>query len=178
MTLEEAQADMRRAYFDGATGVAVSATAWLAAGIAAWVSTPQMSIITLLIGGMFIFPVSVLLSKAVGRSGSHVKGNPLGGLAAGGTVWMLLAIPIAYGAGLHRVEWFFPAMLLTIGGRYLTFPTLYGLSVYYVLGGLLAAAGVVLVMARLPVVAGALAGSAIEYVLGALLFTRARARSV
>ena len=34
-----------------------------------------------------------------------------------------------------------------------------------------------LVMMRMPVVAGALAGSIIEYVLGAILFARARARA-
>lgn len=178
MTYVEAQADMRRAYLDGATGVVISATAWLAATIAAWLSTPQLAIITLLIGGMLIFPLSVVLSKAVGRSGFHAKDNPLASLAASGTVWMLLAIPIAYGASLYRVEWFFPAMLLTIGGRYLTFPTLYGLPVYYILGALLAVAGMALVMARMPVVAGALAGSVIEYVFGAIIFFRARASAV
>lgn len=178
MNYEEAQADMRRAYFDGATGVVTSATAWLAAAIAAWVSTPQTSIVTLLIGGMLIFPVSVMLSKAVGRSGFHAKNNPLAPLAASGTVWMLLAIPIAYGASLYRVEWFFPAMLLTIGGRYLTFPTLYGLPIYYILGALLAGAGVALVMARMSMAAGALAGSVIEYVFGAIIFLRARPRAV
>ncbi|MGH8481798.1 MAG: DUF7010 family protein [Nevskiaceae bacterium] len=178
MTYEEAQADMRRAYYDGATGVVTSATAWLAAAIAAWTRTPQTSIVTLLVGGMLIFPVSVVLSKAVGRSGSHAKDNPLAPLAASGTAWMLLAIPIAYGAALYRIEWFFPAMLLTIGGRYLTFPTLYGLPVYYALGAVLAVAGIALVMARMSVAAGALAGSVIEYVFGAIIFSRAKARAV
>lgn len=178
MTFEEAQADMRRAYFDGATGVVTSATAWLAAAIAAWASTPQASIVTLLIGGMLIFPVSVVLSKLVGRSGFHAKDNPLAPLAASGTVWMLLAIPIAYGAALYRIEWFFPAMLLTIGGRYLTFATLYGLRVYYVFGAVLALAGIALVMAHMPVGAGAFAGSAIEYTFGAILFFRAHVGAV
>jgi hypothetical protein len=174
MNLAEAQADMRGAYYDGATGVVTSATAWLAATIAAWVSTPQTSIITLLVGGMLIFPVSVVVSKLVGRSGSHAKANPLAPLAASGTVWMLLAIPIAYGAALYRVEWFFPAMLLTIGGRYLTFATLYGLHIYLVFGAVLALAGIVAVMAQAPVWAGALAGSAIEYFFGVLILARAK----
>jgi hypothetical protein len=178
MTFNEAQADMRYAYYDGATGIVTSATAWLAAAIAAWVSTPQISIVTLLVGGMLIFPVSVSLSKAMGRSGFHAKANPLAPLAASGTIWMLLAIPIAYGAALYRIEWFFPAMLLTIGGRYLTFATLYGLRVYYGFGAVLALAGIVLVMAHVSVWAGALAGSAIEYLFGAILFSRARTRAV
>jgi hypothetical protein len=120
----------------------------------------------------------VVLSKAVGRSGAHAKDNPLAPLAVSGTVWMLLAFPIAYGAALYRVEWFFPAMLLTIGGRYLTFPTLYGLRVYYVLGATLALAGVALVTARMPVAAGALAGSVIEYVFGAIIFLKAKPSTV
>src|ERR1051326_1933289 len=174
MTLEQAQADMRFAYYDGAAGVVASATAWLAAAIAAWLSTPQTSIATLLVRGMLIFPASVLVSKLAGRAGFHAKNNPLAPLAASGTVWMLLAIPIAYGAALHRVEWFFPAMLLTIGGRYLTFATLYGLNIYWVFGAVLAFAGIVAVVAQMPVRAGALAGSAIEYFFGILIFAKAR----
>lgn len=42
MTCEEAQADMCLAYYDGATGVVTSATAWLAATVDAWLGTPQL----------------------------------------------------------------------------------------------------------------------------------------
>lgn len=177
MTLHEAQQDMRQAYYDGATGLFASATAWFAAALAAWFSTPQAAISVLFFGGMLIFPVSVVLSKALGRSGSHAKGNPLGPLALAGTAWMLLSIPVAYGASLYRVEWFFPAMLLTIGGRYLTFSTLYGLGVYWACGACLAAAAAALVVGRFPAHAGALAGSVIEFGFGAAVFVMARARS-
>lgn len=170
MTLSEAQADMRRAYFDGATGVVTSATAWLAASVASFASTPKAAIVTLLIGGMFIFPLSVALSKVLGRKGAHAKGNPLAALAMSGTVWMLLAIPVAYGASLYRVEWFFPAMLVTIGGRYLTFATLYGLRIYLGLGAALSVAGIALVLLKLPFTFGALAGAVIEFAFGAALF--------
>lgn len=50
-------------------------------------------------------------------------------LALEGTIWLLLAIPVAIGAALYRVEWFFPAMLLVIAGRYLTFSTLYDMRI-------------------------------------------------
>lgn len=177
MTFEEAQLDMRRAYHDGATGVIASALAWLAAAIAAGVSTPKTAIATLLIGGMLIFPASVVLSKLFGRSGFHARRNPLAPLATASTIWMLLAIPIAYGASLFRVEWFFPAMLLIIGGRYLTFPTLYGLGVYYVLGAALALAAIVLVMARMPVLAGAASGAALELVFGIIILLKGKIRA-
>jgi hypothetical protein len=174
MNFSEAQQDMRRAYYDGVTGVIVSATVWLIAAVVAWQSTPGNAIVALLIGGMFIFPLSVALSKLMGRSGVHSKANPLSSLATTGTIWMLLAIPIAYGASLYKVEWFFPAMLVTIGGRYLTFTTLYGLRTYYLCGAALAAAGVASVLLKMPVVVGALAGASIEYVFACLILLKAR----
>ena len=174
MNFSEAQQDMRRAYYDGATGVIVSATVWLIAAIFAWQSTPGNAIGALLIGGMFIFPMSVALSKLMGRSGVHSKDNPLSSLATAGTLWMLLAIPIAYGASLHKPEWFFPAMLLTIGGRYLTFTTLYGLRTYYLCGAALSVAGIALVVLKMPVLAGAIAGACIEYIFACLIFVQAK----
>jgi len=174
MRIEQAQADMRQAYGDGGTGVLASAIAWLAAAIAAGLSTPMTAIATLLIGGMLIFPLSVLLSKLLGQSGAHSKGNPLASLAGTGTAWMLMCIPIAYGAALYRVEWFFPAMLLIIGGRYLTFSTLYGLKVYLILGASLALAGIVSVVSRQSVLVGALAGSLIELAFAILILLRFR----
>ncbi|MFA9218413.1 MAG: hypothetical protein ACEQSK_15095 [Sphingomonadaceae bacterium] len=174
MTLDEAQQDMRRAYYDGATGVIVSAAVWLSAGLVAVQGSPGGAIATLLIGGMFIFPLSVLLAKLMGRSGVHAKHNPLAALATAVTLWMLLAIPAAYGASLYKTEWFFPAMLLTIGGRYLTFATLYGLRIYYWCGALLAAAGLGLVLCKLPLAAGALAGGLIEGGFGIAIWLAAR----
>jgi hypothetical protein len=174
MTLEDAQLDMRRAYYDGATGVFASATVWLAAAVTAWTVDPRHAIAVLLIGGMLIFPASVLLSKMFGRTGVHAKDNPLASLAVAGTIWMLLAIPVAYGASLYKIEWFFPAMLVTIGGRYLTFPTLYGLRAYAFCGGALAVAGITVVWLKLPVEAGALAGALIELAFGAGIYLKAQ----
>jgi len=174
MSFEAAQQDMRQAYYDGAAAVVVSATVWSVAALLAWQGSAGQAIAALLIGGMGIFPVSIALARLLGRSGAHHRENPLAGLAASGTVWMLLAIPAAYAASLYKVEWFFPAMLLTIGGRYLTFSLLYGLRRYYLFGAALALAGIAVVLLRMPVTAGALAGALIEYSFGAYLFLHAR----
>jgi hypothetical protein len=174
MNFSEAQQDMRRTYYDGATGLIVSATAWLIAAMVAWQSTPGNAIGALLIGGMFIFPTSVALSKLMGRTGVHSKENPLSSLATTGTLWMLLAIPIAYGASLYKVDWFFPAMLMTIGGRYLTFTTLYGLRTYYFCGAALSVAGIALVLLKMPALVGALVGASIEYFFACLIFLKAK----
>lgn len=162
-SIQEAQQDMQSAYYGGATGAACSATAWLAAALAAAFGSPKTGIMTLVFGGMLIFPASVVLSKAVGRSGKHDKNNPLASLALENTFWMLLSIPIAIGAALHKPEWFFPAMLLVIGGRYLTFKTLYGMKIYWAFGITLATLAFPLMIMEAPTAVGAFAGALIEY---------------
>lgn len=94
----------------------------------------------------------------------------MGLLALEGTVLFLLCLPLAYVVSLHRAEWFFPAMLLIVGGRYLTFATLYGLRAYWALGGVLALTAFVLVVTRMPVAAGAFAGGAVELAFAIGLF--------
>lgn len=169
-----AQNDMRVAYVGGAPGIVTSATAWLAAAIVAAVVTPQAGVFTLVFAGMLIFPVSVLLCRVIGASGKHSKDNPLGPLALEGTLWMLLSIPIAIAASLYRVEWFFPAMLFVIAGRYLTFSTLYGMRIFWLLGAALVAAASLSIVFQAPVFVGALAGALVEYVVGTLVFVRHR----
>ena len=162
---------MRAAYFNGGTGAVCSATAWLAAALAATFANSQAGVLTLIFGGMLIFPASVLLSKLLGRTGQHAKGNPLAPLAISGTIWMLLSIPIAIAVATYRIEWFFPAMLLVIGGRYLTFSTLYGLNTYWGFGAVLALSVIPLIAFNAPVASGAFTGALIEYLFGAFLFT-------
>lgn len=168
----EAQKDMRTAYCSGAPGVLVSGLTWLIAGLVSWFVTPQSGIITLVIGGMFIFPLSVLLGKAIGCSGKHDKSNPLAPLSLEGTVWMLLSIPIAIGTAFYNPNWFFPAMLLIIAGRYLTFSTLYGMRVYWLLGAILAVASIALLLLSAPAYAAAITGALIECAFSILLFVR------
>jgi hypothetical protein len=162
---------MRFAYFGGAPGVLASAIAWLAAALVAVVVSPEGAVWALFIGGMFIFPVSVLFAKLLGRPGRHSRRNPLGTLAMEGTILLVMSLPLALVVSLYRVEWFFPAMLLLIGGRYCTFATLYGTRMYWALGGVLAVAAFVLVATRMPPVVGALTGGLIEIVFAAALFS-------
>lgn len=135
--LEAAQQDMREAYVYGSIGVIVSGVIWLIASLVLYYYSPQQAVWALIIGGMFIYPLGTLLEKLLGYRGSHSKGNPLGNLAMEGTIWMIMCIPLAYGLSLTKVEWFFQGMLMIIGGRYLTFASIYGTRLYWLLGGLL-----------------------------------------
>jgi hypothetical protein len=46
----------------------------------------------------------------------------------------------AYGIALWRIELFFPAILFVIGGRHLTFATLFGTKLFWICGGVLGGA--------------------------------------
>lgn len=163
-TVTDAQQDMRRAYFSGAPGILASGLAWaVAAGIAIFVS-PERAIWALLVGGALVHPVGLVLCRLFGAVASHSKGNPFGQLAGASTFWLLFSLPIAYGLGLQNPAWFFAAMLLVIGGRYLVFATLYGMRLYWALGLSLAAAGAALGVLAVPALAVVATGAAIELV--------------
>lgn len=161
-TVVEAQSDMRRGYCSGAAGILASALAWSGAAATAALVSPGRAIWVLLVGGALIHPASVLICRLLGARGAHAKGNPLGPLAAASTFWLIFSLPLAYGLGLQKPAWFFAAMLLVIGGRYLVFATLYGMRMYWTLGLALAAAGFASGWLGAPATAAVSAGAVIE----------------
>ena len=178
MQLSEAQQDMRVAYVGGSSGALASAFAWLVAGIVALVVSPKGAVLALFAGGALIYPASVVVSKAMGSTGKHAGSNPLGRLALEGTAFMLFCLPLAYVVSLYRAEWFFPAMLLVIGGRYLTFSTLYGIRLYWLFGAVLALAAYMLFAIGASSAAAAFSGAGIECVFAAALFFVVRQKHV
>lgn len=160
--LERMQADMRHAYCGGATGLLASSMVWLAAAVVAMRGAPQTAVWTLLAGGVAIHPAAMLLARLLGRPGTHRKGNPLARLAGASTVWLIAGLPLAYAASRLHVEWFFPAMLLVIGSRYLAFETLYGLRAYLACGLALLVAGLGLGRLSVDPALAAAAGAVIE----------------
>lgn len=169
-SVAEAQREMRAAYFAGAPGMLVSAMVWLAASGVSWKMGPDRAIWTLFIGGMLIHPVAVVLCKLMGRPAKHSTGNPMGSLAMATTLWMIMSLPLAYAASVIRIEWFFPAMMLVIGGRYLAFSTVYGLRVYWLCGAALAIAAWMASRYAIAPELGAATGAAIEALFAAVLF--------
>lgn len=168
MTVVESQSDMRSAYYSGAPGILASALAWSAAAATAVLASPERAIWALLIGGALIHPVGVLLCRLLGAPAKHSQSNPLGQLAGASTFWLIFSLPLAYGLGLQSPAWFFSAMLLVIGGRYLVFATLYGMRLYWALGLALAVAGFGLGWLGAPALAVVGAGAAIELMFAAI----------
>jgi hypothetical protein len=172
--VSQAQADMRQGYYGGGAGVLASALAWSVAAGVAVLGPAQSAVWALLIGGMFIHPVGLLICKLLGARGAHDKGNPLGQLAGASTFWLIFCLPLAYALSLQKPGWFFPAMLLVIGGRYLVFATLYGMRLYWVLGLTLAAAGLALGVLAAAVPVAAVTGAAIEAAFGVVILVQHR----
>lgn len=174
MNIEEAQSDMRHAYFGGAIGVAASAVIWLLAGLTCVIRDLQAGVLVLFFGGMLIHPLAILGSKLLGRPGAHARSNPLRALALESTGILLLGVFLAFMLSRFRMELFFPAMLIVIGGRYLTFHTLYGRRVYWICGGALASLGVISAMLEAPAALSVFGGALIEVAFAVIVFAQTR----
>ena len=177
-TFRQAQIDMCNGYANGSVGVIVSGAIWLTSAFIANQFSPQKAIWMLFIGGMFIFPISMLIGKFIGLSGTHTKGNQLGNLAMEGTIWMIMCLPLAFGLSLQQTEWFFQAMLLIIGGRYLTFATIYGTKIYWFLGAILGVSAYLLFIFKIQSFGSLLTGSFIEISFGLFMFLSFRKNNI
>lgn len=173
MDIAAAQKDMRSGYAAGAPGLLASAVVWLTAGIVALSVSAKASAVAIFVGGMFIHPLGLLVARLMGRRGAHDAGNPLGRLALESTVLMLLCFPLAYVIAVFRIEWFFPALMLIIGGRYLIFATLYGMRTYWLCGACLAVMSFVSVALQLSPAIAAFGGAAVEALFAAIVFRAA-----
>ncbi|WP_394130516.1 DUF7010 family protein [Shewanella maritima] len=174
MTLQQAQQNMDHAYLGGGPGVLVSGLVWGIAAIVAAVSTPFTSMLTLFFGGMLIHPLGMVLAKVFKRSGMHQPDNPLAKLAFESTVILFVGLFIAFYVANINISLFYPIMLLTIGVRYLTFQTLYGNRIYWLLGAVLMAGGVACMVMQAPFITGVVLGSVTEIVFGLLIIVKAK----
>ncbi len=174
MNFEAAQKDMRFSYFGGATGVLVSGLVWCTAGTVALLYSNQASMLTLFFGGMLIFPLSMLLAKALKRPGTHKPENPLGKLALESTVILFVGLFLAFSVARLQVDWFYPIMLLTIGVRYLLFNTLYGARIYWLLGFLLIFSGVFCILFDADFIIGAFIGGVIEVIFSIVILLQSK----
>lgn len=146
MDIQDAQREMRSVYVGGFWGQLVSSAIWLvSATLGTWVS-PKASILTVVIGGFFIFPLTQMLLRLSSRPASVSAENPFTSLGMQVAFVlpfsMLLLVPVS----LYRLHWFFPALMILVGAHYLPFATLYGMRMFLFLAGILIAAGVVIAL--------------------------------
>ena len=170
---EEHQREMRHAYYDGAPGVLVSGLVWITAALVCHQLGMHKAVWTLFIGGALIHPIGTIVEKALGRPAKTSKANALHQLAMASTIWLIVCCAMAYGLYLLKPELFFPAMMATIGCRYLVFATLYGRFVFWTFGGTLLVAAYLAYHFTVPPAAAAGLGGSIEIFFAILVFSRA-----
>ena len=146
MLITDAQRDVRRVYVGGFFGQLVSGVLWLAAAAAGtWIS-PAAGIVTLLAGGVLIFPLTTLALLIAGGPTALPAGHPMAGLAMQIAFTVPLGLLVAVAAAGYRLDWFFPASMVIVGAHYLPFVFLYGMRMFAVLAGLMVFAGITLAL--------------------------------
>lgn len=144
MLIETAQREMRAVYLGGAIGQLVSGAIWLISAALGTFISVQAGLISLFLGGMFIFPLTQFALKLAGRAASTGPENSLNSLARQVAFIVPFCLPLIYAAARYNVNWFYPAFLIVVGAHYLPFMFLYGISQYAILAGLMIVGGVLL----------------------------------
>jgi len=141
MNISDAQQEVRTVYVGSFSGLIVTGIIWLlSAAIGTWMSI-GLAIWALILGGTFIYPLSQLLLKAMGKPASLSKDNPFGTLAMQIAFMIPLCYPVIAAATIHNTNWFFPAFLVVVGAHYLPFIFLYGMWQFGILTALLVGLG-------------------------------------
>ncbi len=144
MKISDAQQEVRTVYVGSFSGLIVTGIIWLlSAAIGTWMSI-GLAIWALILGGTFIYPLSQLLLKAMGKPASLSKDNPFGTLAMQIAFMIPLCYPVIAAATIHNTNWFFPAFLVVVGAHYLPFIFLYGMWQFGILTALLVGLGTAL----------------------------------
>ena len=142
MDIAQAQSDVRTAFLGGFMGQLVSGVLWLtSAALGTW-SSPRAAILFLVIGGIFIFPLTQFGLRIIGARGRLEKDNPLHSLGWQVAFTLPLSLPVVGAAALYKLNWFYPAFMVVLGAHYLPFVFLYGMRMFAALCGILVFAGI------------------------------------
>lgn len=175
MDIDTAQRDMADANVGGAPGVLVSGLAWLAAGVAWSRSGVPTAFAVLFVGGMLIVPLAMLIGRLVFHAPRAAPGNPLDRLGLESTFVLFGGLLIAFALLRISPNYVFPILTVVIGTRYFVFRTIYGQPLYWLLAGLVVAAGSASLLGWVTWPGNlALMVGAIELVLAVVLFGRHR----
>lgn len=173
MNISNAQREMRTAYFIGGPGVLISGFVWLACAYVDARYGLTAGFLALLIGGIFIFPISLVVCRLALKRPSESRGNPLGITALESTIAMAGGILAAWLMVDASPEKVLPLAALAVGTRYFLFRTIYGDSTYWLLAGLLTALALTALLTPVAIRGGvAFAVALIELLFGAILTAR------
>ena len=175
MQIEDAQAEIRRGYMDGALGVIVSGCVWLATAITERQAGVGTAFTVLFFGGMFIFPIGLLIARGILKRPGESADNPMGRLVLEGTIAMIAMLAAAWLFLDYRPDWVIPIAAVAVGTHYFAFRTAYGLKIYWLLAAIVTAIGCFAIFPKLiPSDMVAFGVAATELIFGVFLAIRAR----
>jgi hypothetical protein len=146
LDIETAQMEVRTTFLQGSVGQAMSGVIWLISSVlATWVSQ-RPAILVLVLGGAFIFPLTQLGLRLLGRPGGLPRQHPMNQLAMEVAFIVPLSLPVVGAAALHNINWFYPALMVILGVHYMPFIFLYGMREFGVLSAALIGAGVAIAL--------------------------------
>jgi hypothetical protein len=102
--------------------------------------------LVLVVGGVFIFPMTRLLLHLMSRPSSLPKGHPMNALGMQVAFVLPFCLPLVFATTAYRENWFYPALMIALGAHYLPFIFMYGMWQFGVLAALLIGSGVVIGM--------------------------------
>lgn len=177
MNIRDAQDDLRRAYVGAGPGVFVSALVWLTAAMVERSHGIGTAFAVLFVGGMLIFPLSTLICRLLLKRPKEAADNPLGATVLECTIAMIGGLFAAWLFLPVRPDYVFPLAAIAVGTHYAVFKTVYGDTLFWILGGLITAVGVLSVLKIIAFPGGPiLAVAAIEMLFAVLLTMRARGK--
>jgi hypothetical protein len=141
VNISDAQRQVRTVFLGGFPGQLVSSLIWFLSAVLATWHSPKAAIIALVAGGVFIFPLTQMLLRAMGRPASLPKGHPMNALGMQIAFTLPLNLPLVAAATLYRLDWFYPAFMIALGTHYLPFIFMYGMPQFGFLAAFLIAAG-------------------------------------
>lgn len=141
MHIAEAQADVRRSFVDGGPGQLVSGLVWFVSAIAASKGGIRVGFAVLFFGGMLIFPLTLVTTRAVFHRARTQDANALIPIALESTAAMIAGLFGAYLLVGRSPDLVFPLSTLVVGTHYFSFRTLYGDATFLILGAVISVLG-------------------------------------
>lgn len=144
MLISDAQRELRLAFMGGFAGQLLIGLIW---GLAAAISnlvTPFTGMMVLFILSAFLFPLTQLALRLMGRPPRLSPANSLSQLATQIAFTVPVGFLLVAAATLYNQNWFFPASMIVVGAHYLPFIFLYGMWQFGALAGALIGSGTLL----------------------------------
>jgi hypothetical protein len=146
MNILDAQRELRSHYSGGFYGQAVSGLIWLVSAVLALWGGPKTAITFVLVGGFFIFPITLLLVRITGTGSKIDTRNLLPQLGMQVAFVLPSSMPLLLPVSRYSLNLFYPALMILVGAHYLPFVFLYGMRMFAVLAAFLLGGGVIIAM--------------------------------